>query len=173
MTCDAIISKMRDELLSRAISVMHEQIEKKRISLEGNVPAMSGEASEKEKDAFLLAQIVKEHENMERQFGQYIEQAKIGQDSLQRIDELQRFLLELRQIVMLNDYSKTCESWMADAEKELKEQDAVRILSKTLAKGDGKRKDVLAFVIRDKGIEKDGIFSNEEREIMSAALSAS
>lgn len=171
MACDAIISKMRDELLSQAVSVMHEQLEKKRISLEGTLPAMSEEGGEKERDAFLLSQLVKEHENIEKQFGEYIEQAKAGKDSLHSIDELQRFLLELRQIVVLSDYSRTCESWMADAEKELKESNAVKILSKTLAK-EGKRRDALGFVLKDKEIAKEGVFSEGERRIMQDALSA-
>ncbi|MDE1874230.1 MAG: hypothetical protein KGI04_03890 [Candidatus Micrarchaeota archaeon] len=172
MTCDAIISKMRDELLSQAVSVMHEQLEKKRISLEGQLPSMSEEGGEKEKDAFLLSQIVKEHENIERQFGEYIEQARVGKDTLERVDELQRFLLELRQIVMLSDYSKACESWMADAEKELKEGDPARILRKTLEMGAGKRREALDFVLKSKRIAGDGVFSESERRIMSDALSS-
>ena len=170
MVCDAIISKMRDELLSRAVSVMHEQISKKRISLEGHMPAMSEEGGEKEKDAFLLSQIVKEHENIERQFGEHLESASLGSADVARIDELQKFLLELRQIVMLDDYSKACEAWMADAEKELRESDAARVLAKTMAKEPGKRREVLDFVLKDRKLARDGVFSESERRIMGDAL---
>lgn len=169
MTCDAIISKMRDELLSQAVSVMHEQLEKKRISLEGQLPSMSEEGGEKEKDAFLLSQIVKEHENIERQFGEYIEQARVGKDTLERVDELQRFLLELRQIVMLSDYSKECEGWLAEAEKELKEEDPAKIMAKTMKK-EGKRQELLDYVMKSKKFMKDGVFSEAERKIMDEAL---
>ncbi|MDE1855149.1 MAG: hypothetical protein KGH57_02405 [Candidatus Micrarchaeota archaeon] len=173
MVCDAIISKMRDELLSQAVSVMRDQLDRKRISLEGQLPAMSEEGGEKEKDAFLLSQIVKEHENIERRFSEYIDQAHVGKDSLQRIDELQKFLLELRQIVMLNDYSKACESWMADAEKELKEEAPDVLLAKTIKKDTRLRGEILKHVLKDKSIIEGGVFSDDERSIMENALSVS
>jgi hypothetical protein len=173
MVCDAIISKMRDELLSRAVALMHEQLDKKRISLEGHLPTMSEESSEKEKDAFLLSQLVKEHTNIERQFGEYIERANIGRDGAQRIDELQRFLLELRQIVMLKDYSRECEFWLAEVEKRLKERDAARILANTMASERGKRREVLEFVLKDREIAKDGVFSEDEKRVMEEALALS
>lgn len=170
MVCDGIISKMRDELLSQAVSVMHEQLEKKRISLEGRLPTFDESSSGQERDAFLLSQIVKEHKNIEKQFGEYIEHAKVGRENLARIEELQRFLLELRQIVMLSDYSKVCESWMADAERELKESSAARILARTMAKDLEKRRAVLDFTLRDKRLASEKVFSEEERKAMQEAL---
>ncbi len=169
MVCDGIISKMRDELLSQAVSVMHEQLEKKRISLEGQLPTLDEGASGQERDAFLLSQIIKEHKNIERQFGEYIEHAKVGHEDLARIEELQRFLLELRQIVMLSDYSKECEGWLAEAEKELKEEDPAKIMAKTMKK-EGKRQELLDYVMKSKKFMKDGVFSEAERKIMDEAL---
>lgn len=173
MVCDAIVSKLRDETLSQAVSVMHEQLEKKRLSLEGQLPTLNEGEGEHDRDAFLLKQILNEHANIERQFMQYMQQAKLDKDSLSRVDELQKFLLELRQIVLLSEYSKECESWMADVEKELKDDNPARILAKTLEKDSGRRREVLDYALKNKKFASDGIFSAAERKIMEDAIGLS
>ncbi len=169
MVCDELISKMRDEILSQAVSAMREQLEKKHIALEGQLPSASEEGSEKERDAFLLEQIVKQHENMERQFGEYLEVAGLDKTAMARAEGLRRFLLELRQIVLLDGYAKECERWLADAEKELKGRDAAEIMAKTIKK-DEKRREVLDYALKNKQFVRENVFSEGEKHIMEDAL---
>lgn len=169
LVCDGIISKARDELLSQAVSVMHEQIEKKRISLEGHLPALKEGASESERDAFLLSQIVKEHENMEKRFRSYMEDARMGEDANSRGAELERFLLELKHMVLLHDYAKACESWLVEIEKELRETAPASILVKTMSR-ELIRGGVLDYLLKNKAFAKERLFSEEEKKIMEDAL---
>ncbi len=170
MACDEIVSKSRDELLSQAISVMREQIEKKRISLEGHLPTLTEGEGEKEKDMFLLLQLVKEHENIEIQFASYIREAQMSKQELSRVDELEKFLLSLRQIMMLYNYSRACESWLIDVEKELRERRSEIILARTALHDPQIRREILEHLLADKTLMKDNVFSSAEREIMSNAL---
>ncbi|MCL5239663.1 MAG: hypothetical protein M1286_04325 [Candidatus Marsarchaeota archaeon] len=169
MVCDELISKMRDELLSQAVSAMHEQIEKKHLALEGNVVTTSEEGGEKERDAFLLGQIAKEHNNIERQFAMYMEHASIDKEAMAHAEELQKFLLELRQIVMLSDYAKECEGWLSDAEKELRGSDPAAILAKTMKAGE-RRREVLDYALKSRKFSNDGVFSVSEKRLMQDAL---
>ena len=172
LVCDEIISKMGEELLSQAISVMHEQLEKKRISLKGHLPTFSEGESEKEKDMFLISQLVKEHGNIEKQFTSYIKEAKTNKDAVSRIDELQKFLLELRQILLLFNYSKACESWLIDVEQGMKEENPELLLAKSMKPDAQLRSEILEHVLRNKEFIKNKVFSEQELKIMENALNS-
>ncbi len=170
LVCDGIIAKARDELLSQAISVMHEQLDKKRISLEGELTVVDEANSEREKDRFLLSQLVKEHANIEKKFSSYLEEAKISKQDANRMQELERFLLELRQIMLLSDYAKACESWLVEVEKALSEKAPERILASTIKKEPQQRREILEYLLKNKALAKDRIFTEEDKEIINKAL---
>lgn len=172
LICDEIVSKMGEELLSQAISVMHEQLEKKRISLEGHLPTFNELEGEKEKDLFLISQLVKEHANIEKQFTSYLKEAKTNKEAVSRIDELQKFLLELRQILLLFSYSKACESWLIDVEKEMKEKSPEQLLAKSMTFEMRLRSEILEHALRSKDFVKNKVFSEQEMKIMESALNA-
>lgn len=170
LVCDGILSKARDELLSQAIRTVHEQIKKKRLSLEGEPVSVNEATSQQEKDMYFLGQLVQERERMEKQFAEYIEAASIGEKDRARIDELQQFLLALKQIALLYRYSDVCGAWLMDAEKELREPESAMLLASTASRGISERKEVLAYLATSKELENEGVFTDQEKSIIKRAL---
>lgn len=170
LVCDGILSKARDELISAAIRTMHEQVEKKRLSLEGQPLSANESTSEQEKDRFFLEQLMHERENMERTFEEQIENASIGEKDRARIDEMQKFLLAIKQIAVLYRFSSVCGDWLVDAEKELREAEPDRLLARTAAKGAPERTEALSYLIKSKELSSERVFTDQERKIMERAL---
>ena len=170
LVCDGILSKARDELLSQAIRTMREQVEKKRLSLEGEPVSVNEAASQQEKDMYFLEQLVQERERMEKRFAEYIEAASIGEKDRARIDELQRFLLALKQIALLHRYSGVCGAWLVDAERELREPEPAMLLAGTASRVIPERKEVLAYLATNKELENERVFTDQEKSIIKKAL---
>jgi hypothetical protein len=170
LVCDGILSKARDELLSQAIRTMYEQVERKRLSLEGEPLSVNESTSQHEKDMYFLEQLLQERERMEKRFAEYIEGASIGEKDRARIDELQQFLLALKQISLLYTYSGVCDAWLVDAEKGLRETEPAALLASTAALGAPERKDVLAYLASSRELEGEGIFTDQEKGIIKKAL---
>ncbi len=170
LVCDGILSKARDELLSAAIHAMHEQVEKKRLALEGHPISSNESTSEQERDLYFLRQLVDERERMEKQFAEYIETARIGEKDMARIDELQKFLLALKQITLLYRYSGVCSAWLVDAEKGLSAAEPATLLADTAALDAPERVDALSYLMKSSELAKDNVFSERERKIMNKAL---
>lgn len=162
MVCDAIIAKAREDFLSQAISLMHEQVEKKNISLQGALPVMEEGHAEHEKDLFLLTQLMKEHANIEKQFASQVDASKVDGKALERAEELQKFLLSLRQIALFYKYGKVCEVWLVEVETELKERSPEEILARTAMHSPNERREVLNYLSK-----RRELFSAEEMRIIA------
>jgi hypothetical protein len=176
LVCEEILNKAKDELITEAIEVLHEEMKRGRISFKGSMVNVPERDADFERDRFLINELLQKEEEVRRVYGPYIEGKRNGAKGMdatmiQRVEEAERFLLAVTQIVILMRMSKVMDTWLSDVGMYPKIKDPAEILASTVHRTESEfRIDALRFVLSSKTFIRERIFTQDERNILEKAL---
>jgi len=169
MACDEILTRIKDELILEAIDILHEEINAKRLVIEGYSPVVLERSEEMQRDVYLINNLIDRAEEINMNYSKYFNDAATaeGADPV-RIEELKRFLMSVSGIRFLMDTAKVFESWSADTGKYYSEKDPSSIIKKTMGTGTEREK-ALQYVLKSKKMIENEAITTEELSILKQA----
>jgi len=171
-----MFTKVKDELVLEAIDVLHEQVNKKRIAIEGHTVTMPEQPADFDRDLFIVNNILAEADSIRSQYSDYMEKYSNGGSTdaklIERVEELKKTLMAVSEIEMLMGLSSAANEMVNDVSMHVSESDAAEVIAKAVADAHGGRKAELMDYIRSSSrFAKAEVFEPEEQEIIDRALS--
>ena len=171
MICDDILTRIKDELILEAIDILHEEINSKRIVIEGYSPVVLERSEEMQRDVYLINNLMERAAEISMNYSKYFNDAAMAESADPvRIEELKRFLMSVSGIRFLMDMAKVFESWSADTGKYYSEKDPASIIDKTMGRGTEREK-ALEYVLKSKKIMENEAITSEEISMLRKAYS--
>ncbi len=173
MVCDDVLTRVKDELILEAIDILHEEINSKRLIIEGYNPVMMDRSEEMERDLYLLRNLTERAEEIRSNYGQYFTGEKTAEwADPERLEELKKFLMSISGISFLMDMSKIFENWSSDTGRYYREKDPSSIISKTMGSGTEREK-ALEYVLKSKKFKENEAVTVQELEMLEKGLAMS
>ncbi len=173
IACEDLLVKMREELLSRAISLLHKEIDAGHINLEGSVLSSSEASSNLEESLYLINNLIDDSGRLQEEYSKYAESQKgkkLDDKTAKRFEDLKSFILSVQEMSLLMDYARELRLWADDASKQIKSNEPSEILKSTMNAQDNKRLEILSFFIKDKRLAEESL-TEEELSILREASS--
>ena len=169
MLCDDMLTRIKDELILEAIDILHEEINAKRLVIEGYSPIVLERSEEMQRDIYLINNLMERAEEISKNYSKYFndDSSTESADPVQ-IEELKRFLMSISGIRFLMDTAKVFESWSVDTGKYYSEKDPVSILCKTMGAGTEREK-ALEYVLKSKKITGNEAVTANELSLLKEA----
>ncbi len=171
--CEAMLVKMREELLDAAIKILNKEIEAGHIKVNGSALFSSEESSDVEQAMYLINNLIDDSGRLHKEYNDYLmksEGKKLDEASAKKFEELQKFVLAVEQINMLMDYSNVLSSWAEVANKLIRARGNEEILKLTVASNE-ERRSVLEFFVNNKSTYSE-VLTSEELEMIKRVISA-
>jgi hypothetical protein len=151
LEAQAFLIKIKDEMLARALDTLDAEIKAGRAAINGRL-VTAVEQNDSETRMFVLDNIVDNADAIIRRHSQSIEELE-GSGSLdaatvERIEELKRFLLAVGKMKMLYDYSVELGGWASEVSADTPGSSIVGILSYGIT---DYRKEMLDFMRKNPG----------------------
>jgi len=175
LVCVDILNKAKNELITEAMDTLKEQIGANNIAIEGNlVTTMPDKSAETERDIFIINRLLENANNIRQTYNRFISEKEsvpqnLDSETVERIAKLKVFLLSLDKIEFLMEYSGHFSDWDHDVSMEVKIGSPAEIIAKTV-RTNPERREILMFLLNSKIVQKEEIFSENERDILSNAL---
>ncbi len=171
-----IFTKVKDELVLEAIDVLHEQVNKKRISIEGHTVTLPEQPSDLDRDLFIVNNILKEADGIRSQYSEYMNKAAGSGSSdpqvVERTEELKKMLLAVSEIEMLMSMSAAANEMVSSVSMYVNESDTANVIAKAAAEGhDGSRADLMDYIHNSARFAKAEVFDSEEQAIIDKSIS--
>ena len=172
--CEDVLVKLKEELGNEAIMLIQKEVKAGRMKVEGRMVS-SEAASDAERDLFVASEIAKESAGMLRGYSDYIlakeaSPAQLTAGDVEKMENVKRLMLAVSEIAMLMDYRRVAEEWILEIEGIPQIDDPSELLASTMHGRDDERFRVLEFALSRKSFIEDDILSEEEKEMLGAAL---
>jgi len=176
LLCVELLNKAKGEFITQAIETLRGEVEKKNIDIKGQTISAPEDSNENEREEIVLNKIADDYESIREKYEPYVSgeiDAVAAKDpaAVERTEKLRKFMLSLEKISILMGFGRLCDEWMHDVAIEVSIDDPSEILSKTM-RDRSERKEMAKFVIANKEISKNEVFTKEELELFRKALSA-
>lgn len=173
MQCEDIFNRIRTELITEAMDVLQDVIDSKAIGVEGSLISLPEKPSDTEMRMFIINNIIKRKDEIIQKYSNYLENDSIKETNPFKVEQrerLRRFLLSIEQISLLMQYSTVIASWMHDMSMQVMANDPSEVIKGTMP-GEELRREILRYVVASRKMEKERIFSEEERKILKKSIS--
>lgn len=156
LEAQAFLVKMKDDMLARALDALEVEVRAGRAAINGRL-VTAVEQNDSETKMFVLENIVDNADAIIRRHSQSIEELE-GSGSLdgktvERMDELKKFLLAVGKMKMLYDYSVELGNWASEIRADTPGNGVEGMLSQGIT---DYRKEILDFVRKNPGDAFDG-----------------
>ncbi len=169
MVCDDILTRIKDELILEAIDILHDEINAKRIVIEGYSPVVLERSEEMQRDIYLINNLMARADEISSNYSKYFNDPEAAKEADPvQMEGLKRFLMSVSGIRFLMDMAKIFENWSADSGKYYSEKDPIAILRKTMAPG-SEREKALAYILKSKKITENEALTKEELDLLKEA----
>jgi hypothetical protein len=169
LLCEDILTKIKDELILEAIDILHEEINQRRINIEGYVPILPEKTEEVERDLFLLNNLLSRREEIKEQYRRYSqERQKKDPEQVMRMEALNKFLMSIDAITFLMDTSHVFEMWADETGKYSRIRDPSELLSTSASNEE--RIAALRFILSSSKFTENEPLGDEEFAILRQAL---
>jgi len=169
MACDDILTRIKDELILEAIDILHEEINAKRLVIEGYSPVVLERSEEMQRDIYLINNLMARAEEISKNYGKYFDSNAPAADADPiRIEELKRFLMSISGIRFLMDTAKVFESWSSDTGRYYAEKDPASIIRKTMGTGTEREK-ALEYILKSKKMLENEAVTEQELAMLKKA----
>ena len=167
-----MLNKAKGEFITQAIETLRKEIENKNIDIKGQTISAPEDSNENEREEIVLNKIVEDYDKIVEKYEPYLSGQLTGSDpeTVERMEKMKKFILSLGKISILMKYSRLCDEWMNDVSMEVTIDNPSEILSKTIH-GSSERKELINFVLANKEIIENQIFTNQELKAFSQAVS--
>ncbi len=172
IACNDILNKIKTELITEAMDTVKDAMDLKLIEFKGSLVNLPDKPSDTEMYMFMINRLVEERERIMHAYNEYLGQSVNGAPSAERlvqIERLKKFLLCVERISMLMHYSGMIDEWMHDVAMQVAAKDIPSIIRAT-SSGNAERVELLGYVIRNQVIEREKVFTKDEREFLAASL---
>ncbi len=172
LLCQDILIRGKEELVSEAIETLDGEMKGKRMDIIGDLVTASEETGGIERKLFIINNIMEHERDIWEKYNASIDALETRPESMspktvERIEELKKFLLAITQISMLMKYSRVLDQWFEDIGLHFKEKDPVKIFSDTI--NGEHRLEALQFLTTSKRMAAERLFSAHELSIMKEA----
>ncbi len=107
--CQDIVLKMKEEFKNQAIVTLENEIKAGRMKINGQILTMDQENKEKERSMFLISNLVEHHEEMIREYSEYIAMSESRNDlkpqDVINLESIKKLMMATKKITMLMGYS--------------------------------------------------------------------
>ncbi len=161
-----ILTKLKDELVNRAMLILENEIKNKRVDFKGKLVVDSDKSDENEKYLFMINHLIEDQKKIHETYDSYIEESENITDpkQLEKIDNLKKFILAVDSISMLMAYSKQMDDWVIDASFSINDEDPSNIIYNTALNSE-ERKEIIKFVLANPDF-KNEILHKDEFELL-------
>ena len=164
-----LLIKLKDELSSRAIALLHKEEGEGRIKISGALMSTPDKNAENENDMFILNNITAKIDEMHAQYEGYLNSDQEKDPALiKRIEDLRKFLMAMDSINILVEYSKAMDPWIDEAAVEIKSESAAQIIADTASK-DTDRAEILNYICKNSYFRNEVLNEAELETVESAA----
>ncbi len=168
LECEELLAKIKEMLISRAIYVLHREIEENRLKVNdpsfNSVEANNGNAS----DLFIINNIIAREHEIYDTYTEYIKKTEAqgleDPNVVDSIEGLKKFMLAVSELSTLMEYAGIVNEWMVEANTDMRSKSVHETLARTM-QNNQKRKEVLEFVLRYSGSKEFGLSDHELSEI--------
>lgn len=169
-----MFTKVKDELVLEAIDILHEQVEKKRISIEGYTVTLPDQQADVDRDIFILNKILAEAGNIRSQYSEYMkDSAAAGEKDarlIERIEELRKLLLAISEIEMLMSMSDAAKDMIELVSMHVTESDVAEVIAKAASESHNTAMiELMKYIQGSKRFAKACVFDDAERGIINKA----
>ncbi len=151
LEAQAFLIKIKDEMLARALDTLDIEVKAGRAAINGRL-VTAVEQNDSETKMFVLDNIVDNADAIIRRHSQSIEELEgsgsVDSRTVERIEELKRFLLAVGKMKMLYDYSIELGSWASELQADTPGNDIEDMLLHGIT---SYRKEILGFVRKNPG----------------------
>ena len=166
LTCQELLIKMKEALVSEAIRVLHRELEAGRIKLNANWVNTEAPDEELKRDLLLLNKLSAEAPEMLRVQSEYVGAAEragaADADTVARIEAVKKLSLAVSYISLLMGRARVLEDWLSEIEGKPAGANAYALLSGSL---NSDRLETIAFVMESRGVS-EGLFSEDESGLL-------
>ena len=167
LEAQAFLIKAKDEMLARALDTLDKEIKEGRAAVNGRL-VTAVEQNDSETRMFVLENIVENSDSIISRHSANINSLEMDgtaadSTTVQRIEELKKFLLAVGKMRMLYDYSKELDDWASDMRPDTVGKDEASMLASSL---NDYRAEILAFIAKN----PEDAFGREDLDIISRAL---
>ncbi|MDE1851748.1 MAG: hypothetical protein KGH69_03620 [Candidatus Micrarchaeota archaeon] len=168
LLCEDILTKTKDEMILEAIDILHEQIDAKRIDIQGYVPVLMDRSEELQKDMFIINNMLANREQIRGQYSSYINKETKDPALLSRIEELKRLVMAVDAIEFLMGMSHVFESWAEETGRYGTLKDPAELLRRSMS--NSQRKEALEYVLSSKKFKDNDALSEKELSLLKDVL---
>lgn len=168
LLCEDMLTKTKDEMILEAIDILHEQINEKRIDIQGYVPVLMDRSEELQKDMFIINNMLANSGQIRSQYSSYMGRETKDPALLSRIEELKKLVMAIDAIEFLMSMSHVFEEWAEETGRYGTVKDPIELLRKSM--GSDQRKDALKYVLSSKKFKDNEALSESETELLERAL---
>jgi hypothetical protein len=173
MMCQEILVKAKNELILEAVDALHREVAAKRMEVNGDIVRIEGKDNDVDKDLFVINNLMQQEPQIREQYGEYIAKAERGAISdpstLERVEELKKFLMSLSEIHLLMKFARVFDQWVLDFEGTADLKNPDEMIAAT-AKRNADRIDALEFVLKNRTFIKNEALSEAEFKVFSTAF---
>ena len=151
LEAQAFLIKIKDEMLARALDTLDMEVKAGRAAINGRL-VTAVEQNDSETKMFVLDNIVGNADAIIHRHSQSIEELEssgsLDSKTVERIEELKRFLLAVGKMKMLYDYSVELGSWASELQADTPGDNIESMLLQGIT---DYRKEILEFVRKNPG----------------------
>ncbi|MHB1830570.1 MAG: hypothetical protein ACYCO0_04210 [Candidatus Micrarchaeaceae archaeon] len=173
MTCEDIITRMKDEIILEAIDILHDEIKAGRMDIRGYTALLPDKSNEIQKDMYMVRNLVQREEEILEKYKPYFG-GKLDETDpamVERVEELKKFVLSVQAITMLMRLSEVAGRWADDTGKYSDIKEPERIMLNTARMAD-ERAELIDFALSNSRFGKSEALTANElgmlREVRSA-----
>ncbi|MDE1823400.1 MAG: hypothetical protein KGH50_03680 [Candidatus Micrarchaeota archaeon] len=168
MLCEDMLTKAKDELILEAIDILHEQINEKRIDIQGYVPVLMDKSEELQKDMFIINNMLANKEQIKSQYASYLGKDTKDPSELSRIEELKKLVMAMDAIDFLMAMSHVFESWAEETGNYPAVKDPLQLLKKGMT--NEQRIEALKYILSSKKFRENEALTESEMTLLNQAL---
>jgi hypothetical protein len=165
LICEDMLTRIKDELVLEAIDILEAERKSGRVGISGYVPVMPEKGPELEENLFLINKILENTNSILDRLAGYEKELVNGSGAesatVERAEELRRFLMAVNAMEMLMDMSRVFGSWAEDMGKYHFAGSTEEILEHSIV-GNGERVDALGFVLSSITFARSEALDTEE-----------
>ena len=173
MTCEDMITRIKDELILEAIDILHDEMKAGRMDMRGYVSLLPDKSDEIQRDMYMISNLMRSEAEILEKYKPYFAGKADEADParVESVESLKKFVLSVQAISILMRLSEVAGRWADDTGKYSGIKEPERIMLNTARMAE-ERIELLDFVLSSSKFGKSEVLTLKElgmlREVRSA-----